>query len=342
MIVEEFGLSTKCYRKETMTYTPTLLWKLCKKKEQREEVKNELNLFYVALTRAKYALHITLSEKPACCNVRYAKNYAQFIDFSVWERYLEQDAPFDLPKAERHAYASGGDPLLKEAIVRELTREYPFAGGENLPVKRSASAVMRELDVEQSVPVFAHESVDEGHGKTDIDSGIAYHAFLQYFDFYGYFTSDDKTAFLEESLLALRARAVLSEERFSLLDKNALVKILENPVFLEIAETTLYREREFIAALSVADIYGAERYPNCADEQLVFQGAIDLMSFGTNGSVRIVDYKYSVKNEQELLKKYALQLELYRKATAVILKIPREKIRCSIVNLFRGFQVDVE
>ena len=73
---------------------------------------------------------------------------------------------------------------------------------------------------------------------------------------------------------------------------------------------------------------------------MLFQGAIDLLAQGDD-DVIIIDYKYSGKDADYLKTYYKPQLDLYRLATAKILKKPIEKIRCVIVNIYRGFQVDI-
>ena len=74
----------------------------------------------------------------------------------------------------------------------------------------------------------------------------------------------------------------------------------------------------------------------------MFQGAIDLLAVSDEGDVRVIDYKYSVGDAEYLKNHYALQLALYRKVTARIMKLPLEKIRCTIVNIYRGFEVEMD
>jgi ATP-dependent exoDNAse (exonuclease V) beta subunit len=73
---------------------------------------------------------------------------------------------------------------------------------------------------------------------------------------------------------------------------------------------------------------------------MIFQGAIDLLAVGEE--VRIIDYKYSTRNAVELRAHYMPQLELYRATVAKILRIEPRSIRCSIVNIRQGFQVDMD
>ena len=77
------------------------------------------------------------------------------------------------------------------------------------------------------------------------------------------------------------------------------------------------------------------------DENTIFQGAIDLLAIGEDGDAQIIDYKYSKKDAEYLAEHYRLQLALYRQAAAKILKLDEKRVRCSIVNIYHGFQVDI-
>ena len=75
-------------------------------------------------------------------------------------------------------------------------------------------------------------------------------------------------------------------------------------------------------------------------EEILFQGAIDLLAVGEE--VRVIDYKYSGKTAETLLKEYAPQLHIYRLAVAKILHVEPSAIRCTLVNIKKGYSVDVE
>ena len=77
------------------------------------------------------------------------------------------------------------------------------------------------------------------------------------------------------------------------------------------------------------------------DEEVLFQGAIDLLAVGDD-RVDIIDYKYSVKDKWYLQEHYAPQLALYKKAIAKIFKMDVSKIHCTIVNIFQGFEVPMD
>ena len=108
----------------------------------------------------------------------------------------------------------------------------------------------------------------------------------------------------------------------------------------------LYKEQQFLVSLPVKDTYAKKEGVDAAllgkedGEEMIFQGAIDLLAVGER--VRIIDYKYSNSGEAALKERYKPQLDLYKLAVAKIMKIDVKTIRCSIVNIRKGFQVDMD
>lgn len=350
---EEFGLAPRYYCTESMTVGSTLLRRLCEKRGQEDSVKDELNLFYVALTRAKYGLHILFTGRPASPDVRYARSFADFVDFSVWEEYLAEEKPFELPYQERTALVSSPDEELTRKIVEAFSWKYAYPGGENLSVKSSATQLLKEREGEKpreyvreyfSVPVLFDEESENDGGMSGSKRliGTAYHAFLQHFDFS--LLSEGKG---ELPRLVGRERArmeregLLTPELSALLEEKQLLRILENGIFSSLSGMRLYREQEFLVSLPARSVLSVEGAP-CADEEVLFQGAIDLLAVAGSGAVRIIDYKYSAGNGAYLRAHYAPQLALYRKAVSKILHIDESEIRCTIVNICRGFETDID
>ncbi len=350
LLDEEFALAPKCYRKENMTVSGTLLRKLAEKRGQEDSIKDELNLFYVAMTRAKYSLHMLFTGRSPTPDVRYAKSFADFVDFSVWEKYISDEKPFELPYQERTALVSRPDEELSEEIVRAFSWKYPFSDETDIPVKSSATALLESSDTEKpreyareyfSVPVLFEE--DEG-GKGDSWrlSGIAYHAFLEHFDFsllYG--TSATTSEIAERELARMKEKKLLAVEQIALLRKEKISEILSNPVFSSLSDMKLYREQKFLVSMPAREVLKEKISDDCGEE-ILFQGAIDLLAVSTSGEARIVDYKYSTKDAETLRTHYAPQLKLYKKAVSKILRIAPEKIRCSFVNIYRGFETEAD
>ena len=126
----------------------------------------------------------------------------------------------------------------------------------------------------------------------------------------------------------------------NLLSEGKLMEILSNPVFRGLRGKRLYKEQKFLVSLPAEETY--TNVVGVKGEEIIFQGAIDLLAVGEDGGVQIIDYKYSKGGAAYLAEHYRTQLQLYRKAVAKILHTDECCIRCSIVNIYHGFQVDVD
>lgn len=355
-VEEKYGLAPRAFETDSMTKSSTLLRRLHEAREAESARADELNLYYVALTRAKHTLHMLFEAPTPLADVKYARSFAEFTDFSVWEKYVVEDEFFEVPKQERQALAFLPDEALVRGIIQAFTWEYPYTGYENLPVKSSATQLI-------SGEFLPSGGVDKGYGaikendeteeengegrQRAVETGLAYHAFLEKFDFSRLYGGDglpvEKSALREAIADALEK---CGAETVVLLDLEKLVGILSNPVFYELRGMRLYKERQFLASLPVRDTYAkkqgipSELAQRQDDEEMIFQGAIDLLAVGEE--VRIIDYKYSNRSAEDLKEHYKPQLDLYRLATAKSMRIPPETVRCTIVNIRRGFQVDVD
>ena len=357
--VDGYGLAPKAYDTDKMVRASTVLRLLHKRREALECVRDELNVYYVALTRAQYALHMIFDEESEGADIRYGKSYEDITDFSLWEKYKMDGAGIEIPTLDRQALAVEADEALVEEIERAQAWEYAHSGCEDMPAKTSPTALMKLLETdagEKSGAFFENfddESVQETErvaNGTDTLVGSAYHAFLEHFDFARLdgLKGDKKAlaALAAEALIEMQAEGVLDKEYFLVLQPEKLAEILQGEVFHRLRDVRMYKEQRFMAALpssEVLSVLGEESDGGCpaCDEEMLIQGAIDLLVVG-DGWAEIIDYKYSQKGEDALRKTYAVQLRLYRMAVAKILHIPVEKVRCTLVNIYHGFELDVE
>ena len=357
--VDGYGLAPKAYDTEKMVRSSTVLRLLHKRREALECVRDELNVYYVALTRAQYALHMIFDEESEGADIRYGKSYEDITDFSLWKKYKTEGAELEIPTLERQALAVDADEALVEEIERAQAWEYAHSGCENMPAKTSPTALMKLMETgndkksDAFFENFDDESVQEterAEGGTDTLVGSAYHAFLEHFDFARLdgVKGDKKAlaAVAAEALIEMQSQGVLDEEYFLVLQPEKLAEILQGEVFHRLRDVRMYKEQRFMAALpasEVLSVLGEESDGGCpaCDEEMLIQGAIDLLAVG-DGWAEIIDYKYSQKGEEALRKTYAVQLRLYRMAVAKILHIPVEKVRCTLVNIYHGFELEVE
>lgn len=326
---EKFGFAPKRHDAENMICTPTVLRRLCKARADDEELKNELNLFYVACTRAMCRLHIMAEEvKPhALEDFSGARCFADLFDmreFAPEECALH--AEFDAGSAG-DAIISKPDAGLMKEIEKRFAQTYEYEDSVNLPVKSSASAILRAGGEE---PFFKEHALFGGEGETGTERGTAFHRFLELCDF----EIKDAAHIAGEIENFLRSGRI-TEEQAGLLSADELEEILKMPVFADLRGAELFREQEFLCRLPANGILDVE-----ATDYVLVQGAIDLLARGDFG-VKIIDYKYSKKSDEALRQTYFKQLELYKKAAAGILGVSPQKISCTIVNIHLRRQIDL-
>ena len=116
----------------------------------------------------------------------------------------------------------------------------------------------------------------------------------------------------------------LSKEDHALLDIPCLEKLLGSGKFSFLREYKLYREKDFLAKCPSKKLFGI------GNSEVVVQGVIDLLAIKGNEAV-IIDYKYSDKKAENLVKTYKKQMELY--AYAVEKSLSVNVNLCLLVNL---------
>lgn len=329
LLSSKFGFAPKCFDTKNMLTYDTLLRRLIKDENERDDYKNELNLFYVACTRAMCKLHILAEEHVDYSPVTAAeaKCYAQLFPYGGEEIEAEEEG------AEKGKIDGGAefDAALCERIIKRFGRGYEGGKGKiddvNLPVKSSATAILKmsEEDREKAYQLFT------GEGETSTEKGIAYHRFLELCE---NFSVKDKEGVKAQKESFYR-RGLITEEQYDMLDDDVLYDIVNIPIFSTLDKAELFHEQEFLCSLPANEILDTE-----ATEGVLLQGAIDLLA-KTDTGYKVIDYKYSHKNKEEIIKTYSKQLALYKKAVALITKTPPEKIETIIVNIFRKEQINL-
>ncbi len=356
-VSEKYALAPRAFDTEKMMRYTTVLRRLCEVQEAQGSLADELNLYYVALTRAERTLHLFFEEEPIMPDVKFARSFAEFTNFDVWRKYVvdEEYSSIGWNKQTRQALLGEEDQAAVERIMRAFEWQYAHSGYENLPVKSSPTQLLAEGKYvpKRHFKEFGKEEDFELEEECDrqlaIREGTAYHAFLECFDFS--LLVDERGEKIDKTALKMLVESFLetlidSDVEIELLSKEKLLEILSNPIFYEMQGARLYKEQEFLVSLPVRETYArrADAPPLLLEredgEEMLFQGAIDLLAVGEE--TRIIDYKYSTRGAEELKAHYQPQLDLYKLAVAKIIKIAPKDIRCTIVNIRRGFQVDMD
>ncbi len=274
-------------------------------------IREEIRLFYVATTRAKYSLCVVgetkgLKEKIEPNELNFINRYIDYIKIGDME--ISQTSTTLLEeKAEQKAVIIGEkNDKLAEKIHNNLTFSYAFEG-KDIPLKSSVSGVcFGESKIYETTKDF---------GQTSAEKGTAYHKFLELWDF-----KENWLEFYKNS-----AKEKMCED-YNLLDEKVLEKICSMEVFSKLIGYTLHKEKQFIVGVPYNLVANSQ-----VAEEVVIQGTIDLLAVKEDRAI-IIDYKYSsISSDKDLLEKYTKQLALYAYAVQKVLKLP---VEAHLVNIY--------
>lgn len=325
LYTDRFLFAPKSYDLKNKIVSDTLLRRASTLYMERAERKEELNLFYVAMTRAKYRLYLLFQSAEDALSPRFAKRFSDFIDFEDCAQFFAAGSELSRPMREREALVYRPDEEIVKKIDAVYSKPYPFAESTALPVKSSATELLQEqrrLAEESERSLKASQSRDGA----SIEEGLAYHAFLEHVEF-------GRSG--KEELARMAQEKLLTDEQLRLLSPEKLEKILRLPSLAALAGKRVLREQTFLVLLPAKEIFPTEM-----EDEIVLQGAIDLLTRDEEGYL-ILDYKYSSHREEELKNAYFRQIEIYRKAVARAERIAESAIRARIVNINLLFEINM-
>ena len=330
LFTEKYLAAPKAYDVEQRLVYGTVLRRAASRAELEEERKQERNLLYVGMTRARYRLHVLFKEGDGgALSPQFAKCFADFFDFGALADLAAPASEQLRPPMQRRALTWQPDSRLVSRILDVYQKAYAFAASTRLPVKSSATELLGEgahhvRAGDKQIPMY--EITPEEDVSTSREEGIAYHAFLQHVVF-GHGGAEERARMAREG--------VLPPEQLALLHDGQLERILSLPCLASLAGKRILREQTFLVALQ-AD----EMLPTDAADKIVFQGAIDLLCEDDQGYL-IIDYKYSALSDAALKEKYGVQIALYKKAVARVMRVDERTIRARIVNIARCREIEM-
>ena len=282
---------------------------------REETVREELRLFYVALTRAKYSLHLVGTSAPAEKAVCEADKYIDFIP---------ADFPYTAGSCGAGGEARGADKVfigksdekLEERIKKNLAFLYPFEADTLLKLKTSVTAAAAKAEDEPMNYIVSDEEVDTEHG-------IAMHKFMENLDF--------SASSVQGEIERQRVSGALTDAQVRLLSLPALEKIFAGGFIGFLKGYRLYREQFFTVNVP-AELCGME------GDEILLQGIIDLLAVKGDTAI-LIDYKYSKKDAPSLKKTYEKQLRLYKYAVEKALSLRVEK--CFLFSLAQSELIEV-
>ena len=328
MTSREHGIAVKYYDLEARRQEETLLRRYVARSVRRANVREEMRVFYVAMTRAKYALHMICSDVPAARRTdRDILSATRLSDFLAPE-----DAPVLAvpPRAQegyrpaRKVLVGDPDPVLSSLIRENLNFVYPHADACGLDAK---TTVTKLAESGEYYPVSAL------YGESSVEKGTAYHALLEAFARTGRLTDGASRSAGEIAATAeeWESGGLLPAGTTALLDAEQAAAALAMPVFRDLAGAKLYPEQPFMMSVPARELPERSSLRRSSDETVLVQGVIDLLAV-KGGEAVILDYKLTaVARREDVAEKYRPQLELYRRAVERVLGL--RVTRLSVVSL---------
>ncbi len=363
IIDSHYGISFKYYDDDEGSVVPVDK-KLLATFSKNAQLKEELRMLYVAATRAEDRLVITAARKnPESALSKIAVKLAAadnsitediystancYADWIIPCMLLHPDgsrlrklADYDMEiQPQNDMLITIGQAQQTEETTEEKTTvinletvngirkcldfEYPFEALRNVQSKASVSSMIKKAENNDfdftALPGFLSDT-----GLSPTQRGTAVHKIMQYMDF-----SKAKEDF-EGEINRLYEWEYISESEAQV-DTHHIKTFINSKLFERMcASEDLRREMKFLTFMPATAI--EENIPeHLRDENIVVQGAVDCM-FVEDGGLVIVDFKTDrVKDEKQLVKAYAEQLNIYAAACEKIMELPvKEKIIYSLV-----------
>lgn len=316
---KRFLASLRSFDVENKLVYETLVRRAAGILQKREELKQQKNLLYVAMTRARCRLHILMKRGERALSPEFANRFSDLYDLSAYA------CGYEAPVCRETPERAPAPDLREEEDVSEAVGRFAYPYAVDYPVKSSATAL---LGAYPAVAVGDEEREYAGEGYS-AEEGIAYHAFLERVRF-------GKSA--SEELARMEREGALTKEQIGVLDREKLQKILSMSALSSLEGKRVWREKTFLVRLPASEFFGA-RGKNGGDET-VFQGAIDLLAETDEGYL-IVDYKLSGRSDEGIRTHYAPQIALYKKAVSRILGVDESRVRAVILNIARCVEIQM-
>lgn len=345
-----YGMAIKHIDKKTMIMDlNSVVTNALIKYQTKEDLEEEMRLFYVALTRAKEYLYITATYKedssnqfiydnPKARTPNEATSQLDWINYVTsvepnFARYIEKHEPkedIETKEIERENIVNIDE--LKE--YKDVTNELKFSMVDDYKYKESTTkeitiAVTKINKKQQSyadavgginciknVNIDFSDNDNIGYSGMKKDDGIAYHKVMELIDFEKTYTLEDVKDQIDEMVknneLTIEQKKVVKPEKILACVKNDIMKYVD--------KNTL-REQQFKILVPAKEALDDSKI----EDKIMLQGIIDMYipKSEKNPYNILIDYKYTKHTDEEIKKNYAKQIELY---TLALEKITGEKV----------------
>ncbi len=323
----EFGFSIEYYDRENRLKQGTVVHRFFKERKRIDKIKEELRLFYVALTRPTNSLNIILDGNKETRKdlMIKANTFAEYVPLNIPTKEIKQSELTFYKEKSKTKTVIFSTPTAQTVnrLKRDLDFVYPYSADVLLPLKSNVTEVLKGEKNNETVFELEH---DKFPAKTDTERGIIAHKILETFDF-------DGDLDIYKHVDALIKEGVLSKEQVEKVEVKSLEKIVTSSLFVSLKGFKKLREKSFLMNYPASMLYDID-----SKEEVLVQGVIDLLAIDGDKAV-VIDYKYSSLSGERLKERYKKQLELYAYAVEKGLGVKVEKRL--IVSLMGGEVIQV-
>lgn len=251
------------------------------------------------------------------------------------------------------------DQNIKDAIKSKFNYEYPYQKEAELKIKMTVSELKKSgqfQDEEQSVMLYQHSdrtkalTLEEQEETAIIpdfirrkestllstDRGTLYHKVLELIDLAKIDSRED----LKQDLKRLVQNKRIKEDDLEKLNEDYIFEFACSDIAKRMKQAAisnkLYKEKQFVIGLKASELMHDVE----SSEIILIQGIIDVF-FEEDGELVLLDYKSDyVTNENQLVKRYKVQLDYYRKALEQMLHKKVKEMIIYSLTLSKEIRID--
>ena len=367
LISKDLGFACRINDVEKSVRYSTVAHKVSRLVIEEKQLAEEMRLLYVSMTRAKEKLILPivnsniekllttalvsrqLDNDPAA--VLNCNSWAQWIvlacvkspsmrdamlEFAVNGEYSDRvsfevklpDEPEDFAEKMMEQSAEPNNELV-ESIRKAAEFKYPYLEQTGIANKFSVSEISKSSDNVydfDTTPDFMFEN-----SMTGAQRGTALHTFMQFADF------ERARKNIPAELGRIESLGHITKRQREVIDEKKLKAFFESRICDRILKSdAALREYKFMTGIDSVQFGGTEG----ASDTVMLQGVADCVII-EGGEATIIDYKTDfVKEEAELIERYAMQLSLYKQAIEKLLALPIRE--CIIYSFCLGKEIVVD
>lgn len=270
-----------------------------------------------------------------CSNLTYEEeeNNENEIDvFKKWEEFVNE-IEIDEDDYEKLISKLDFDYAFKDYI--DMQGKYTVS--EIKKLKQDEEEISSYEDIQKSkevmykqtlkVPKFMVESIEY----TPAQKGTLMHTVLEHIDFKT-LNKDN----INEYIQSLVDSNYILKEEVKYINKNSIEKYIDTEIFRLAKESKkVEKEKPFVYRKKASELIDVN-----VDEYVLLQGIIDMYIVDSNNEIILVDYKTDrLKNKEDFISKYKVQLELYKEALEKISGLKVSKVYIYALNIAEAIEI---